>query len=168
MSHRFGGAVLASLLVIPPSGGSGQEPTPPTFKVGTAVVTLDLVVHDKRGRRVADLRAEEIEIQEDGVKREITSFRFVERAAAAKEVVPAPTVEAKAPSGDEALRLVEVPTAQRGGWRVEAEFVGAIRGEEKVRLNDFATGVRYMEFTEAVARSAALNLPIDLPLKTLG
>lgn len=71
-------------------------------------------------------------------------------------------------AGDDALRLIEIPAEQRGTWRVEAEFVGAIRGEEKVRLNDFATGVRYMEFTEAVARSAALNLPVDLPLKTLG
>jgi predicted dehydrogenase len=71
-------------------------------------------------------------------------------------------------AGDKELRIVEVPAAERGGWRVEAEFICAIRGEEKVRLNDFATGVRYMEFTEAVARSAALNLPVDLPLKTLG
>src|SRR5262249_36102968 len=71
-------------------------------------------------------------------------------------------------AGDDALRPVDIPPAQRGACRVEAEFVGAIRGEEKVRLNDFATGARYMEFTEAVARSAALNLPVDLPLKTLG
>ena len=108
MKHRFGSAALASLLVIPASGGTGQEPTPPTFKVGTAVVTLDLVVHDKRGRRVADLRADEIEIQEDGAKREIVSFRFVERAAAAKDVAPAPALEVKAPSGDEALRLLNL------------------------------------------------------------
>lgn len=71
-------------------------------------------------------------------------------------------------AGDDALRLIDIPANQRSAWRVEAEFVGAIRGDEKVRLNDFATGVRYMEFTEAVARSAALNLPVDLPLKTLG
>lgn len=71
-------------------------------------------------------------------------------------------------TGDASLRLVDIPAAQRGAWRVEAEFIGAIRGEEKVRLNDFATAARGMEFTEAVARSAALNLPVDLPLKTLG
>lgn len=71
-------------------------------------------------------------------------------------------------AGDSDLRTIEIPAEKRGAWRVEAEFVGAIRGEEKVKLNDFATGVRYMEFTEAVARSAALNLPVELPLKTLG
>jgi predicted dehydrogenase len=39
-------------------------------------------------------------------------------------------------------------------WRVEAEFIGAIRGTETVRLTDFATGVRYMRFTDAVNEAA--------------
>jgi predicted dehydrogenase len=39
-------------------------------------------------------------------------------------------------------------------WRVEAEFIGAIRGQEEVRLTDFATGARYMAFTDAVNESA--------------
>lgn len=71
-------------------------------------------------------------------------------------------------AGDNSLRLLEIPPDKRGGWRVEAEFVGAIRGEEQVRFTDFAAGVRYMEFTEAIARSAATNLPVELPLKNLG
>jgi len=67
-------------------------------------------------------------------------------------------------AGDEGLRRVELPAEQRGGWRVEAEFIGAIRGEEQVRFTDFSTGVAYMEFTEAVARSARENRPLALPL----
>jgi len=39
-------------------------------------------------------------------------------------------------------------------WRVEEEFVGAIRGEESVRLTDFATGAATMAFTDAVRQSA--------------
>jgi predicted dehydrogenase len=70
-------------------------------------------------------------------------------------------------AGETELRLLEIPADQRGGWRVEAEFIGAVRGQEKIHYTDFATGVRYMEFTEAVTRSAALNLPVDLPLKNL-
>lgn len=70
-------------------------------------------------------------------------------------------------AGDTDLRLVEIPEDQRGGWRVEAEFIAAVRGIDRVHYTDFATGVRYMEFTEAVARSSALNLPVDLPLKNL-
>ncbi|MBS0266384.1 MAG: Gfo/Idh/MocA family oxidoreductase [Planctomycetes bacterium] len=66
---------------------------------------------------------------------------------------------------DTELKRVEIPESQRGSWRVEAEFIAAVRGQDKIHYTDFATGVRYMEFTEAVARSAALNLPVDLPLK---
>ena len=68
---------------------------------------------------------------------------------------------------DEALKPLEIPVEKQGGWRVEAEFIGAIRGEEKVRLTDFATGVKYMEFTDAVVRSAKQDAPVDLPLTDL-
>lgn len=66
--------------------------------------------------------------------------------------------------GDKELRLATVPPDQLGGWRVEAEFIGAIRGEEPVKRTDFAAGLRYMEFTEAVARSATHGQSIALPL----
>lgn len=66
--------------------------------------------------------------------------------------------------GDSQLRELVVPPEKRGGWRVEAEFIGAIRGENTVQFTDFARGVQYMEFTEAVARSASSGSPIDLPL----
>jgi predicted dehydrogenase len=67
-------------------------------------------------------------------------------------------------AGDSQLLEFEIPKEKRGGWRVEAEFIGAIRGNEKVRFTDFATGMRYMEFTEAVARSARTGAPVSLPL----
>ena len=49
---------------------------------------------------------------------------------------------------------VEIPAGERGAWRVEEAFIGAIRGVEPVTLNDFATGVAYMAFTDAVHASA--------------
>ncbi|MBM4004651.1 MAG: Gfo/Idh/MocA family oxidoreductase [Planctomycetes bacterium] len=64
--------------------------------------------------------------------------------------------------GEPEFREVEVPAALAGGWRVEQEFVAAIRGQEKVRFTDFATGVRYMEFTEAVAASARTGKAVSL------
>jgi predicted dehydrogenase len=66
--------------------------------------------------------------------------------------------------GDKELRPLEISPEKRGSWRVEAEFIGAIRGEEPVKLTDFPTGVAYMEFTEAVARSATDGRFIKLPL----
>ena len=63
---------------------------------------------------------------------------------------------------DQQLHEVAVPSDERNGWRVEEEFVGAIRGQEPVRFTDFATGLRYMEFTEAVARSARRGQAVDV------
>jgi hypothetical protein len=67
--------------------------------------------------------------------------------------------------GDPALEPLTIPEDQRGSWQVEADFVAAIRGERPVTRTDFATGVRYMQFTEAVARSSRHQLPVTLPLK---
>ena len=62
------------------------------------------------------------------------------------------------------LGEIEVPPEKRLAWDVEAEFIGAIRRERRVEFSDFATGVQYMEFTEAVARSAASGAAVMLPL----
>ena len=66
--------------------------------------------------------------------------------------------------GDAELREIPVPPDKAMGWRVEAEWIDAIRGHGKIEFTDFATGVRYMEFTEAVARSAQLGESVTLPL----
>jgi predicted dehydrogenase len=63
-------------------------------------------------------------------------------------------------AGDAELTRLEVAPEEKGGWRVEAEFIGAIRGEEPVRFTTFEAGVDYMAFTEAVARSAAEGVPV--------
>ena len=55
--------------------------------------------------------------------------------------------------GDKALAEVPIPAAQRIGWRVEEEFVNAIRGREKVTRTNFEDGVCYMEFTDSVTKS---------------
>lgn len=45
---------------------------------------------------------------------------------------------------------------------MEEEFVRAIRVEEQVRFTDFATGLRYMEFTETVAESRKTGQMADV------
>ncbi|MGH8057329.1 MAG: Gfo/Idh/MocA family protein, partial [Candidatus Entotheonellia bacterium] len=66
--------------------------------------------------------------------------------------------------GDKELREIPIPSEKAGKWRVEEEFVGAIRGQEPLRLTTFADGVKYMEFTEAVHRSATSGQVVSLPL----
>jgi predicted dehydrogenase len=67
--------------------------------------------------------------------------------------------------GEPELQNVEIPEAARGGWRVEEDFIEAIRGRRPVTHTTFADGVRYMQFTEAVARSSRHQQPVELPLK---
>ena len=64
--------------------------------------------------------------------------------------------------GDKALREIPIPAERRIGWRVEEEFVNAIRGREKITHTNFEDGVRYMEFTDAVAKSAASGQGVDV------
>jgi predicted dehydrogenase len=65
----------------------------------------------------------------------------------------------------DALAEIPIPPEKAGGWRVEADWVSSIREGTPVHLTDFATGVAYMEFTEAVARSARTGLAVRLPLE---
>ena len=63
-------------------------------------------------------------------------------------------------------QLTEIPNPPDGqyAWRVEQEFIGAIRGEEPIVHTPFDVGLHYMEFTEAVTRSAQSGQAISLPL----
>ncbi|MEX2605979.1 MAG: Gfo/Idh/MocA family oxidoreductase [Kiritimatiellia bacterium] len=45
---------------------------------------------------------------------------------------------------------------EREAWRVEAEFIGAICGEEEIRLTPFREGVRYMAFTQRVMEACGM------------
>jgi predicted dehydrogenase len=61
--------------------------------------------------------------------------------------------------------LQEIPTKpENEGWRVEEEFINAIRGRETLTRTSFEDGVKYMEFTEAVYRSMTEGREILLPL----
>lgn len=66
--------------------------------------------------------------------------------------------------GQAALEPVAIDPAKRGGWRVEEEFINAIRGKERITHTDFVTGVKYMEWTSAVSRSLNHAQLVTLPL----
>lgn len=82
-------AATAAPQELPPGPSSSQEL--PTFGVGTSAVTLDIVVRDKKGHAVRDLKASDFEVLEDGVKQRPESFEIYGRPPA-----DAVTAEAKA------------------------------------------------------------------------
>jgi predicted dehydrogenase len=64
-----------------------------------------------------------------------------------------------------AMSALVIDPKKRGDWRVEAEFVNAVRGREAVTHTDFVTGVKYMEWTDAVTLSMRERREVQLPLQ---
>jgi predicted dehydrogenase len=66
--------------------------------------------------------------------------------------------------GDKEMKEIPIPADKIYRWRVEEEFIGAIRGEEQVRRTSFVDAVNYMDFTEAVHVSSREGRRVYLPL----
>ncbi len=81
MTLKFKGFWSSTLAVTLSASLLAQAPAPPaqggqtpTFRVQIDAVTMDVVVKDNQGRFIPDLRKDEFEIYEDGVKQEIASM----------------------------------------------------------------------------------------------
>ncbi len=76
----FGSAAFWTALVMglaaqaPPVPAQPPEQQTPNFRVQIDAVTMDVIVKDSQGRFVPDLRKDEFEVYEDGVKQDITSM----------------------------------------------------------------------------------------------
>jgi VWFA-related protein len=58
-----------------PAAPAQQAPQQPTFSVSIDLITTDLIARDSKSDQfIADLKPEEIEVYEDGVKQQIVSF----------------------------------------------------------------------------------------------
>ena len=81
MKHRVlsSAMLLAAVLaaVLDPLPAPAQQTAAPTVKTNVDEVLLDLIVRDKKGKPVTDLKPEDISILDNGAKQTITSFRLV-------------------------------------------------------------------------------------------
>jgi Ca-activated chloride channel family protein len=55
--------------------GQDQQTTPPTFRTGVSRVAVAATVRDRKGRPVANLKAQDFELVDSGVSRKIAEFR---------------------------------------------------------------------------------------------
>lgn len=66
--------------------------------------------------------------------------------------------------GDRALHAVELTPELEGGWRVEEDFIAAVKSRGRVRPHpDFEDGVKYMRVVQAVADSRARAEWVQIP-----
>src|SRR4051812_13261791 len=61
----------------PASGAPPSGQQAPTFRVQVDAVTQDVIVRDDRGQFVPDLKKDEFEIYEDGIKQNIVSMTMI-------------------------------------------------------------------------------------------
>lgn len=70
------GLVLTMLVLFSVRTLSGQEKQPPSFRIESELVLVDLIVTDQEGNFLSDLSPEEIEVFEDGKRQKISSFHL--------------------------------------------------------------------------------------------
>jgi VWFA-related protein len=84
MTQRtFPVAIAIALMIAAAPSGQTQPPAPaaqkrPTFKLGTQIVSVDVIVRDSSGNVVKGLTAADFEVTEDGKPQTIRSFTFEE------------------------------------------------------------------------------------------
>jgi len=93
MSHRRALQFLRKPLVVTVAATSvwAQQPTipPPTIRVSTHMVLLDVVVTDKQGKAVSGLRPEDFVVEENGKVQKISSLStLADKAASAPQLPP--------------------------------------------------------------------------------
>jgi len=67
-----------------------QEPQPPRIRTGINFVRVDVIVSDRQGKPLLDLKQDEFRIKEDGKAQTIESFSVVEIDAASQVDAPPP------------------------------------------------------------------------------
>jgi len=67
-------AGLSAQASAPPKSAEQPPQQKPTFKVQVDLITNDVIVRDSRGQFVPDLKKDEFEIYEDGIKQDIVSM----------------------------------------------------------------------------------------------
>jgi predicted dehydrogenase len=70
-------------------------------------------------------------------------------------------------AGDAELKPVEVSSADARAWTVEEDFVNAVRSGKRAVEPSFWDGLKYMEMTEAIFRSAKTGQTVNLPFDQL-
>src|ERR1700736_305397 len=82
-------AFLGAALIAPLLAQQPPAQTPPAFRGGTDAVEVDVVVHDRTGRVVTDLKPEEFEVRDEGKSQPIDLFYLVQGGTSTSQAVGA-------------------------------------------------------------------------------
>jgi VWFA-related protein len=155
----------------PPSGAKSEAPDRQTpIRVTSELVLANVVVRDKKGNLVRDLKKEDFTLFEDGKKQEISTFDFenvdqLETAGGAERTVTGETAATAGPAG--VLRKSDAPVMNARDRRVIVFFFdfSAMEPEQIERCVDAAKKYinTQMHAADLVALvSLATNMHVDV------
>lgn len=84
---RLIAAALLSAWLLGAQQRPPQSAEEPLIRAGAQEVLLDIVVRDRRGRIVRDLKPEEVEVYDQGVRRDLRAFRLISGGTVSGEPV---------------------------------------------------------------------------------
>lgn len=149
LRHRATGKFLLPAILLGGLAAAGKAqqtaPQPPAIRADVNNVLLDVVVRDKKGRAVRDLKPEELQVFEDGVSQRILSFREVRSAGALRGDLE-PTVQGLSQPGaiqvNRQIRLVSLIFERLGN---QSRFIARQAAREFVQT-DLGANVYYAVF----------------------
>src|SRR5579863_2147611 len=84
-------SLLIAVMALPLNAQNPATPAGETvFRASGQEVLLDIVVRDKKGRLIKDLKKEDFEVSDDGTKQKIIAFRLREGGEISTETAAAP------------------------------------------------------------------------------
>ncbi|HEV3141199.1 MAG TPA: hypothetical protein VGY57_11810, partial [Vicinamibacterales bacterium] len=66
---------------------AGDQPQPPAFRTGINFVRVDVIVTDKSGNPVGDLKESDFEVAEEGKPQKIQTFKLIKLDGGIKEAI---------------------------------------------------------------------------------
>ena len=155
---------------LPPAAKSDEQKPQTPIRVTSELVLANVVVRDKKGNLVRDLKKDDFTLYEDGKKQQISTFDFenvdeLETAGAAEKTVTGEAAEPTAPAG--VLKKSEQPVMNVRDRRVIVFFFdfSAMEPEQIDRCVDAAKKYvnSQMHPADLVALvSLATNMRVDL------
>lgn len=160
--HMALAQILAALL----AASAQAQPARPVFRSGAELVRLDVRVFDASGRPIRDLRADEIELTEEGRVRPIVLFQRVEEPSGPYEDVARRTIAGEvstnqgAPRGNLFVLVFDQHhigsgNEQRARRAAERFLRARVRAGDRVALYAIPGPGPQIAFTANVGRAAA-------------
>lgn len=96
MFKRLSPVALLFLVSFTAFSQNNQTPTPTpvdndVVKISTSIIRIDVTVSDSKGKSIPDLRQDEFEVYENGIKRKITGITYVSSGVRQPALKPVPT-----------------------------------------------------------------------------